>query len=383
MLSHALEHASQNNEFDNMIAILGLDNTIEYILRSISTHLDLESVTGKSFDIFDLSSLAASINKTLNEYANIRLPYIGEIKLLRQTRNLVQHGAVAPQADLERFTKIVERFFNTVLIRIFGFDIKELKISSVIENELVKNYLQEAEIFLDKEEWLKSIIASRNAFENAYFNKIKNLDLSISLYPALVYAREKNDISSYAWDVVKDELELAYLGINTPEHHRFKEYLRHIPHEFCSEDSWGQIVMQRPWNRQDAIFCYNYVANTIIRWQIQEKDQLYIPKIDKEYIFKETIGGVSITKNAQTGCYYIYDKEEVLLIYAEKSIKRRIERLSKNKDYIYRTIQYVDGKKESESKRYIRILGIHTFLIVNEPERWGIVLWFRESKGRT
>lgn len=63
MLSHALEHSSQGSEFDNMIAILGLDNTIESIVRTIVFHLDLESVTGKSFDTFELAALAAHVNK--------------------------------------------------------------------------------------------------------------------------------------------------------------------------------------------------------------------------------------------------------------------------------------------------------------------------------
>ena len=80
MLSHAMEHASQKTEFDNMIAILGLDNTIESILRCVATHLDLETRTGKSFDIIDLASLAAEINKSLVELTGTRLSYVGEIK---------------------------------------------------------------------------------------------------------------------------------------------------------------------------------------------------------------------------------------------------------------------------------------------------------------
>ena len=110
MYSHAQEHASQQTEFDNMIAILGLDNTVEYILRCIVTHLNLESITDKKFDSFELANLAAYINKALKEFANVSLPYLSEIKVLRQTRNLVQHGAIAPYADLDRFSKITERF---------------------------------------------------------------------------------------------------------------------------------------------------------------------------------------------------------------------------------------------------------------------------------
>lgn len=381
MLTHALEHAGLNTEFDNMISILGLDNTIEYILRSVSSHLDLESVTGKSFDIFDLSSLASSIHKSLLELASVRLPYMGEIKLLRQTRNLVQHGTVAPQADLDRFAKITERFFDRVLQEVFGFSIQELKASSVIENLLIRNYFREAENYIERKEWLMSIVATRNAFENDYFNRVKSLDLSIALYPALVHSRQKSDISNYSWDVVKEELELSYLGINNPGYRRFKEYMRHIPHEYCAEDSWGQTVMQRPWAREDAIFCYNHAVNISLRWQVREKERLYTPELDKEYIFEETLGGISLGKKAESGCSYYYDSDDrVYLIYAEKDIKRRLSKLSLGKSYKYKTIQYVDGKKESEHEEKIKILGMHDFLMVNEPERWGVLIWYKALK---
>ena len=111
MLLHSHEHASQPTEFDNMIAILSLDNSVEYLLRCVASSLDLESLTGKNFEIAELAELAKQINKSLNELASTKLTHIGDIRSLRKVRNLVQHGSIAPQADLERFVTIVERFF--------------------------------------------------------------------------------------------------------------------------------------------------------------------------------------------------------------------------------------------------------------------------------
>ena len=47
-LNHAKEHALSNTEFDVMIAIHNLDNALEYILRILIKHFDIESVAGKS-----------------------------------------------------------------------------------------------------------------------------------------------------------------------------------------------------------------------------------------------------------------------------------------------------------------------------------------------
>lgn len=383
MLGHAQEHASQDSEFDNMIAILGLDNTIEYILRCIASHLDLESITGKSFDIFDLSSLASSINSTLKEIAQSQLPYLGDIKLLRQTRNLVQHGVVAPRADLERFSKVTSRFFDKVLISIFGFRLEELKTSVAIKNNLVKNFIVEAENKIEEKQWLESIVASRNAFDNMYFERAKQLDVSISLYPALVYEREKSDISIYAFETIKKELELTYLGINNAEYRRFKNYIDHIPSGYRPEDSYGNIVMQRPWTRDDALFCYNFVANTILRWQFHDKGKLYPLISDKEYIFNESIAGINITKHSEGGCYYCYDDNNRLyLFYTSKQIKRRFDKVKKNKEYLFKTVSYIDGKRDSVVEEKIILLGKYIFLMTSEPEKWGIVIWYKtiESK---
>jgi hypothetical protein len=378
MLAHAVEHASQQTEFDNMIAILGLDNTVEYILRCLTSHLDLESVTGRNFDTFELANLAGSINKALKEFANASLPYMGEIKLLRQTRNLVQHGAVAPYADLDRFAKITERFFNKVLVTIFGFKLDELRISSVVKNELTKKYLRKAEKGIDSENWLKSIVSSRNAFENEFFQRIKSLDISLSLYPHLVCLEEKDEFAMYGYETIKNELEITYLGINTAEYRHFKDYLDHIPSEYRPEDSYGNIVMQRPWVKEDALFCYNFSASTILRWQSKEKGRLYPITFDKEYKHNETIAGINITKRSEGGCSYLYQNNNRLyLFYTTKEIKRRFEKRRKGNIYKYKTIAYVDGKKESVYEERIQLLGTHMFLMTNEPEKWGIIIWYK------
>jgi hypothetical protein len=381
MLSHALEHSNQKSEFDNMIAILGFDNTIEYILKTIVFHLDLESITGKSFDTFELSNLAGTLNKTLIDMANVHLPYLAEIKMLRQTRNLVQHGAIAPNADLKRFSTICERFFTQILLSVFGLKVDDLRISSVIEDNQTKKYLSKAEAYVDAGKWLETIVQTRNAFENEYFKRIKNLDISLSLYPSLVYAGQSHDIAGWGFNTIKRELELSCLGINDPDYRHFKEYLDHIPSNYRPEDSGGHTILQRSWEKDDAIFCYSYVANVVLGWQAKEKERLYVPKLDVEYVFNETIAGINITKESEHGCYYFFGGDEMLhLFYTSKAIKRRFEKLKKNKIYMCKSVEYVNGKRNKVHEKKMELLGQYIFLMTNEPERWGVVIWYRIIK---
>ena len=40
-LSHAISHSSTNSTIDRMVAIHGLDNTLEFLIRIIIQHLDI------------------------------------------------------------------------------------------------------------------------------------------------------------------------------------------------------------------------------------------------------------------------------------------------------------------------------------------------------
>ena len=53
-LNHAKEHALSNTEFDVMIAIHNLDNAIEYTLRILIRHFDVENLTGKKCYTFNI-----------------------------------------------------------------------------------------------------------------------------------------------------------------------------------------------------------------------------------------------------------------------------------------------------------------------------------------
>lgn len=378
MLSHALEHASLQTEHDNMLAVLGLDNTIENLLRCVASALDLESITGKSFDIVEIAGLAATISKTLDDLCDVKLSHLGDIKVLRQVRNLVQHGAIAPQADLDRFSIIAERFFDNTLKKIFGIPLAELQISAGIKNDEVKSFLKIAESALDSGAWLDSIVASRNAFENEYFYRIKDGHLSLSLYPNIVRSKQIDEFSFYGLETIKDELELTQLGINNQDYRYFEDYLRHIPSEMCSEDSRSQQIMQRDWRKEDAVFCYSFAANTILRWQAREKQKFYTYEFDTDYRFEETIAGIRLGKDSEIACGYYYDNSNRLsLFYTSKNKKRRFEKLKEGKFYLYKTARYADGKRDNLYEETIELLGKHSFLVTNNPERWAVIVWYK------
>ena len=96
-LEHAMIHAQTGNSFDSMIAIHSLDNSIEYLLRILIKHLEIEEKTGKTINTPELMALFSEVDKFLKEYTQLNgkgigLPFENEIRQLRVLRNNVQHG---------------------------------------------------------------------------------------------------------------------------------------------------------------------------------------------------------------------------------------------------------------------------------------------------
>lgn len=377
-LEHALSHSNSASSLDRMIAIHGLDNCVEYLLRILIKHLDIESITGTNLETPELSALAGEVNKFLRTNYNISLPYLSEIKLLRQVRNLVQHAIVDPQPDLERHSQITERFFDKILNSIFGINKEELRISTLIVNDDVKKHLKLAEEYLDQKEYLKSIVASRDAFENALFYKKKNSEFKFAAAPALTEAKKNNEKTYWFFLRITNEFELLRLGVDIEKYNRFLDYVRHIPGEYKADKSTGWVYMQRPWNKDDAQFCYSFASNMIMKWQSLEMQPLYTPKVDKSYSFKEKIGEIDLSSKLENACYYeldFYSNEVMFLIYVDQDRKKKLDDICLEHEYEYITEGYENGLLVDKNKRKVKILNLNLKLVTNNPERWEAIFW--------
>lgn len=122
---HAIRLGETKAPMDQMIAIHNLDNSIEYMLRIIIRHLGIGEQTGKAIDSVELGQMAGDVNRYLKDSFNVQLPYLQEIKLLRQVRNLVQHAMVDPASELSKFITIAQRFFSErARERIWSIDLR-------------------------------------------------------------------------------------------------------------------------------------------------------------------------------------------------------------------------------------------------------------------
>ena len=360
-----------------MIAVHGLDNTVEYVLRIVARHVDIEAVTGKSIETAELAALAGEVNRFLNERYKFALPYFPEIKLLRQMRNLVQHGISDPGAELDRLGTIVERFFNSTMERVFGLKKDDLRLSSIIVNDLVRNYLAQAEQCLDSKDWLGCIVASRDAFENARFEKIKDSSLRVDATPAISETSQRSRYLSRFFGRVRDELEMLRLGVDQSRYDRFRRYLDHIPLDRGPE-RMSAMVMQRDWEQADALFCYHFASGVVVQWERAAQEPLYELPSSSPYDIRESLGDVDLTGKLPGGCLYAGWDAELQLIYAERSLKNEIGKLTPGNKYLKKYSRWLNGHCEHESSREVVLMAVNVELVTNNPPRWEIILEYHE-----
>ena len=378
-MTHATQHSRLNSPLDRMVSIHGLDNSVEYLLRIVIQHLDIEAITGKNLDTVELASLAGEVNRYLKETYKIELPYLTEIKQIRQIRNLVQHGIVDPQPDIARVRKTVERFFERILSVVFGVKRGTLTVSSLVENPNVRKYLESSEKFIDERKYLKSITASRDAFENARHEKTKLSSIRGFLLPALVESKIDRVNLHYFLRTIGEELEVSRLGIDLANYRRFMEYVNHIP------DATGNIVMQRPWNEQDARFCYDFVTNAILFWQGEEPEDLYPLNMSDKYEWQIKIGDIIIPRNTESGFVNLTEnpisgnQEEMNVYFVSRKLKDKLIALKSESLTTVINKIFKNGKIDNTISNSVILLSCYARLATHEPERWEVIVWWRHT----
>ena len=385
-LEHAMIHAQTGNNFDSMIAIHSLDNSIEYLLRILIKHLEIEEKTGKTINTPELMALFGEVDRFLKEYTqlsgkSIGLPLENEIRQLRVLRNNVQHGLILPISELRTFINYGERFFTKVLSKVFGLAPQEIAYSTLIENEDIKAHLVTAEVKIAEGHFLPAIVACRDAFELADFLLHQNSHHynKMALLPYL-----KQDSMELYWYIQSLEQEISILGtsINPSDYRLYRRYIDHIPGEYRAEKS-GYAVMQREWEKRDADFCYAFVAQTILYWQLTQEKPLYEVDLSKYPTLRHNkkIAGVSIPEiYPEKTCIYLVDNGTGELVFIDNDAKEKLQKLLRGHICTFENV-ITNEKSAAIFKKYKEYIVVDAFdfnLILNNGPLWEFMLYYRE-----
>ena len=383
-LEHAKQHAQKENGFDIMISIHSLDNTIEYLLRIIIKHLEIEQITGKTLSTPELMSLFGEIDKFLTDYASfegrgIRLPYKNEITLLRGLRNNVQHGMVLPVGELQDFIKYGEKFFEKILSKIFGLTVNEISYSTLVQNDDVKKLLIQAETKINEGFYLEAIVACRDAFELGQF-MLQNRSYHLNKMAAIPHVKSQSMEFYYYIQSLDEKISIIGTNINASDYRTYSRYVDHIPNEYNANKA-GYSVMQRAWEKKDAEFCYSFVSQTILLWELTQEKPLY--EVDESpYQGREdefSINGVLIPEiYYDKSCRYLNDGAEGYLFFVnDENIKKHIKKINADDICLFNNKIINDKVVISEYSEYVRIIDREINIVLNKGPLWEIFLYYK------
>lgn len=388
-LEHATMHAQTGNSFDSMIAIHSLDNSIEYLLRIIIKHLEIEEKTGKTINTPELMAIFSEVDKFLKENTQLNgkgvgLPFENEIRQLRILRNNVQHGLILPINELRIFIDYVERFFQKILSKVFGLTTQEIAYSTLIENVDIKAHLITAEAKIAEGQFLPAVVACRDAFELGEFLLRQN---SHHFNKMAVLPHIKRESMELYWYIQSLEQEISFLGtnINPSDYRLYRRYINHIPGEYRAIKT-GYSVMQREWEKGDADFCYAFVSQTILYWQLTQEKPLYEVDMSRYPIHKndKIIAGVSIPEiYPEKKCFYITDDNSTgELMFVDKEAKEKLQNILPSQICAFETkiTNQKTGAIFREYKEYVVIDACEFNLILNnDPHNgslWEFMLYY-------
>ena len=377
-LEHAKKHAQNGSDFDIMIAIHNLDNAVEYMLRILIQHLEIEEITGKTIVTCELAQLIGEVQKFLKDNGAPQLSCVQQLKMIRELRNMVQHAMINPASEAMTYLNYGEKFFEKSLQKYFGLNRAELRFSTLLTDDIIKEKLKRSEEKIEDGKYLESVVESRDAFDYARFIYTSEFKGRVWNAPALSEIKSSYSNLYRMLDEMNESIKINSLNINMSKYNHYCEYIRCIPREYQADWS-GNTVLQREWNKQDAEFCYLFVANALLDWQTHHMESIQsIGGGEQAFSFSEKIcdvetKGYFITKS----CTYALENQMAELFYV--SCKEDIETLKAGalKEIVSQeSKRYFLDNLQMHNKGLIQITNFDYRFVMNSPATWEVIIFY-------
>lgn len=287
----AVEDSKKGQPFSSK-AILGFHNSVELFLKLIGDRYDVSSQTFKDY----WNSVEQQTEKDLSHKTSM--------ESLDEARGNLKHLDVKPdKSNLERFRKDVEEFFDRNFEKFFPKGFREVSLSSLIEDELVRKNFEKALTLAEEskyEESMEQIAIGFNRLITDFEDRKKgeNGENPLIFGPNMRYvgttaqhhlAGELNHNPNNeslekvidAVDQIQDLFRVLSLGIDFSEYVRF----RAITPKVIKYREEGQENFDTTWNSisnpkldsEDIEFAKNFMIRCAIRKNENSYEMEYDP----------------------------------------------------------------------------------------------------------
>ncbi|MCX6801970.1 MAG: hypothetical protein NT067_02545 [Candidatus Diapherotrites archaeon] len=297
LFNSAYKQELEQSESGRLIAVLLYDTSVENLLGCILSSFPRAKKKKNDFESFD--RLWERTNETLKISSKeigkkYSLPKENDIKKNRQIRNSAQHEGQIPDVTLVQRVRVhTKEFLGDVIKNVFGLSLEEVSLALLIDDIKVRKKVQEAISLMKKGEFESSMGASAIAFELAKQEEKKRIHghsiWSTVSCPSLddKYDEIERELSSLVSDIeglfdeISTELEILKLQIDYKKYRHFKKLtptVRIMQKPESYEISTQRTFDKRNYNRDNALFCVNFVIDTALKWQSFKIPSLIEPR---------------------------------------------------------------------------------------------------------
>lgn len=218
LLNHGFQHLSLDSDFDNRIAMISIDNSVELMIKTFlglpKRISKIENLNRKKYE--EISSGFPSLLDGLEEYASDKLTGIelGDIEWFHRLRNQLYHdgnGVTVEKSKVEMYAEVAKILFENLFGIIFTED--KSSIHTGLMGEFIQKWADVERNLID----ISSILGTerKNMFPMVYFKELESKGLI-------------NRKFSIIFDNVKDFRNKTVHGMIQPDKNELKRHIKSI-----------------------------------------------------------------------------------------------------------------------------------------------------------
>ncbi|MGG0403201.1 hypothetical protein ABEY54_28935 [Priestia megaterium] len=376
LLVHAKSHLDKKNSFDISVAILHIDNVLEYLIKTVGSYQGVEYEEEKS-----LKNIYYKVSTELKKKRLYVTPSFSRFEGLRMMRNQIQHDKMLPFDDVELFYERTEKFFKDIIKKVFSLDYDTLDIEDFIKDPTIKSMVKSSKINWESGKTNQAIADLRNAFDNA--KRIYLYELFSRNYRNLDELMVKKNIDYrllYTFKHNIESLTLSSIGIDIIKYETYQNLVEYLPKEFHVECVHRRRMREdEEYTQEQCTFVRNFVIEAINIMQekkvIDEVKSLHKRPRDWANILPYKLAS-SRTLNLNGKDFVTEGNASYIsagLVPFEMTYGFEIT----DQEYINHIKTLNVGDKANETDV---ITGIYYYVITHEPPRWRVCITIDSSE---
>lgn len=256
-----------HSDFDRIMSLIAFDLASETVLKAVVGALEPSKTADKDFQAIIQQADALLLRKGLPE-----VPDKAKIQHVHGLRNDAQHKAKYPSNnDVSDSRTYTRDFLQGLVSNVWGIDFDSIRLTDIVQHQLVREYLSKAEEGLEKGEYAKAAIQAIAGFNYA-LNSVKASIVGYTYFSSQVSSEIYWSINS-----IKDVLVLPVIGLDYPSYTKYKRLTSNISVHFMADSGMDSNISGPDPSADEAAFIVNYAVNSVI--QIES----FVGDVDKPF----------------------------------------------------------------------------------------------------